>query len=132
MYVQSLFFLAVINYATSSTSPPITASLPVGTSYPRDPCAVVRCASNLHCRHDRVSGATDCVPYCQINNGGCRVDQICTIAIGGCDTTTSNTPCDPVPLVNCIDTRQSEFQMTSLIAYGNDDKLPKSKTYESK
>lgn len=58
-----------------------------------DPCIFVRC---FPCKVDRDSGRAFCEPSCDINNGGCRDDQICKLKEVQCVTT----PCPPQ--VECI------------------------------
>ena len=66
-----------------------------------DGCAVVRCPSNTYCQISNRTGNALCVPDCQINNGGCREDQVCEVVVSnGC---VSSDSCDPLMFALCKD-----------------------------
>ena len=61
-----------------------------------NPCAVVRCANGYTCEVDAATGRAYCNPSCELNNGGCRADEQCTLVDVECFTT----PCPP--MVQCV------------------------------
>ena len=65
-----------------------------------DPCAVVDCQQYHYCEVSSVTGNAVCVPSCELENGGCRSDQICTIEEYDCFSTNGD-PCDPNQYIQC-------------------------------
>lgn len=62
-----------------------------------DPCALVDCMPNSVCKVDPGTGTAFCEPSCELNNGGCRDDQLCKLNQVQCITT----PCPPE--IVCVD-----------------------------
>ena len=62
-----------------------------------DPCTLVDCQPNSVCKVDPGTGTPFCEPSCDLANGGCRDDQLCTLNQVLCVTT----PCPPE--IICVD-----------------------------
>ncbi len=54
-------------------------------------CAATTCPVGSICKVDRGSGKAFCEPSCKIKNGGCKIDEECTLKTVECFTT----PCPP-------------------------------------
>ena len=61
-----------------------------------DPCATVLCANGYICKLDETTRRPFCDPSCEINNGGCQVDEECRLIQVECFTD----PCPPV--IECV------------------------------
>ena len=64
-----------------------------------DPCSIVLCPVGSICKVEHDTGLAYCEPSCDIENGGCGPNQICTLVPRICELT--HCP----PRVNC----SSEF-----------------------
>lgn len=64
---------------------------------PPDPCAVVDCAPGYRCEVYVPTLEAVCAPYCELENGGCPLNQRCQLKQVQC----SRNPCPPA--VECLD-----------------------------
>lgn len=64
---------------------------------PPDPCAVVDCAPGYRCEVYVPTLEAICAPYCELENGGCPLNQRCQLRQVQC----SRNPCPPA--VECLD-----------------------------
>ena len=60
-----------------------------------DPCTGFVCQRGSSCKVDDQTGDAYCEPSCDLDNGGCRGDQICELQTVQC----VRAPCPPI--VNC-------------------------------
>ena len=64
----------------------------VNSSLIADPCESVTCLTGSQCEVYKPSGETFCNPSCDLDNGGCSSDQICSLQVVQCP----RAPCPPV------------------------------------
>ena len=64
---------------------------------PPDPCAVVDCVPGYRCEVYVPTLEAVCAPYCELENGGCPLNQRCQLRQVQC----SRNPCPPA--VDCLD-----------------------------
>lgn len=84
-----------------------------------NPCIGVFCDRGLECKVDDQTGEAFCEPSCELDNGGCRDDQICELQTVQC----VRAPCPPV--VKCTDIISKSCDLILLLSASHSNHMQK-------